>query len=220
MNHTRVITTIVAIILQLAGLALSTTAAGDLKAQADGTTVWQAGIDGVEIEWAPDGSINRIYSRGSHDVRIPDRPGMDKAKIIAEEKAKAAIVRFMDQSISSGRVVTEVDSDLQQATRERGDGKADSVSKLDQRTMMESLNEVTSSWSSGTLRGVVVLEKGYDQDNEVAWVKVGISQKTIDTSVSLEKSLSGKGSMSSKDSGSSTSAYPGSEVSRTNMTDW
>lgn len=29
----------------------------------DSSIVWQAGIDGVEIEWAPDGSFNRIYSR-------------------------------------------------------------------------------------------------------------------------------------------------------------
>jgi hypothetical protein len=35
------------------------------------------------------GSFNRIYSRYTQTVAIPDRQGIAKAQIIAEEKAKA-----------------------------------------------------------------------------------------------------------------------------------
>jgi hypothetical protein len=35
------------------------------------------------------GSFNRIYSRYTQTVAIPDRQGIAKARIIAEEKAKA-----------------------------------------------------------------------------------------------------------------------------------
>ena len=93
--------------------------AGEVARQEDGSTVWQAGVDGVEIEWNPDGSVKRIYSRYSTPVEFPDRRGIAKAQIIAEEKAKAGIVRFMEQSVASTRVVTEVQSDLNKATQER-----------------------------------------------------------------------------------------------------
>ena len=43
--------------------------ARDVVIQEDGSTVWQAGVDGVEIEWNPDGSVKRIYSRWT-SVRI------------------------------------------------------------------------------------------------------------------------------------------------------
>ena len=127
----------------------------------------------MEIEWASDGSFNRIYSRFSQPVNFPDRQGINKAQIIAEEKAKAAIIRFMDQQVASARVVTEVQNDVGQATLSRGTKQEENVQKTSQRQMIESLSEITSSASAGKLRGVIVLERGYDQKEEVAWVKVG-----------------------------------------------
>jgi hypothetical protein len=78
-------------------LATAQTAwAGDVVVEADGGTRWQAGIDGVEIEWAPDGSVKRLYSRYGQPVEFADRRGVSGAQTISEEKAKAAIVRFMN----------------------------------------------------------------------------------------------------------------------------
>src|ERR671929_944554 len=96
--------------------------AGDVILDQDGGTRWQAGIDGVEIEWAPDGSVKRLYSRYGQPVEFADRRGISGAQTIAEEKAKAAIVRFMDQRVASNRVVTEVEADLGKATQGRQAG--------------------------------------------------------------------------------------------------
>lgn len=153
--------------------------AGDADVHADGSVTWQAGVDGVEIEWQPDGSIKRLYSRYSTPVEFADRRGISKAQIIAEEKAKANIIRFMNQSSSSTRIVAEVQSDLNKATQHRETGKEATVKKVDERTIMESLTEVTTSFATGSLRGVIVLERGYDEKMQEAWVTVGISNKTI-----------------------------------------
>jgi hypothetical protein len=200
--------------------------AGEIK-QSEAGVVWQAGIDGVEIEWAPDGSFNRIYSRYTQPVAMPDRQGIAKAQIIAEEKAKAAIIRFMNQEVASARVVTEIQNDMNQTVSTKDAGKASAINKTSQRQMIENLTEVTSSAAAGKLRGVIVLERGYDEKEEVAWVKVGISQKTMNASQSLEGALHGKSAPSagpssqggSNNSGGSVHA-PGSEIQRSPQKEW
>jgi len=37
--------------------------AGDATVQNDGSVTWQAGVDGVEIEWNADGSVRQARSR-------------------------------------------------------------------------------------------------------------------------------------------------------------
>ena len=160
--------------------------------ETDASIVWQAGIDGVEIEWGPDGSFSRIYSRFSQPVEFPDRRGVSKAQIIAEEKAKAAIVRYLEQNVATARVIGEVDNDISTSTLSRGSNQSEDVRKSTQRQMISSLTEVTSSVAAKSLRGVVVLERGYDEKGEVAWVKVGISKKSMAASEGLGKALSGE----------------------------
>jgi hypothetical protein len=172
-SHCQIVALLVFSCVAFANISL----AGEIG-QTDAGIVWQAGIDGVEIEWAPDGSFNRIYSRYTQPVAIPDRQGISKAQIIAEEKAKAAIIRFNEQNVASARVVGEIQNDMNQTTSSKDGGKASAISKTSQRQMIESLSEVTSSAAAGKLRGVIVLERGYDEKEGVAWVKVGISQKT------------------------------------------
>ena len=200
--------------------------AGEIK-QSEAGVVWQAGIDGVEIEWNPDGSFNRIYSRYTQPVAIADRQGIAKAQVIAEEKAKAAIIRFRDQEVASARVVAEIQNDMNQTVSTKDTGKASAITKTSQRQMIENLTEVTSSAAAGKLRGVIVLERGYDEKEEIAWVKVGFSQKTMNASRSLEDALHGKSSPSdgpssqggSNNSGGSVHA-PGSEIQRSPQKDW
>jgi hypothetical protein len=186
-------------------------------------TVWQAGVDGVEIEWGPDGAFKRIYSSYNQSVLFPDRQGILKAQTIAEEKAKAAIVRFMNgEQVSSSRVITEVSADMETASRSQGSGKEDTLSKENIRKMTSELKEVTSSYASGRLRGVILLEKGYDEKRGEAWTKVGISRKTMDAAQSLSSAINDPDSTSSSgntEKGSGTLRQP-SEVRRTNQADW
>lgn len=212
-------------VLCAAMLGTSVAWAGELKEGADGGSVWQAGIDGVEIEWGSDNSFNRIYSRFAQPVAFPDRQGISKAQIIAEEKAKAAIIRFLDQKIATGRVVTEVQNDMNQSTRTKS-GETDSITKTSQRQMVENLSEVTSSGSAGRLRGVIVLERGYDEKEEIAWVKVGISRKTMAGADALKNALdrpaptdNGPSNIAAPAKGGSV-RLPGSEVQRSQQKDW
>jgi hypothetical protein len=212
------IITAAAIIFTLA--SASPSFAGEVISNPDGTTIWQAGIDGVEIEWA-NGSLNRIYSRASQPVNFPDRQGINKAQIIAEEKAKAAIIRFTEQQVASARVIAEVQNDMSKTTRNQGTKQEEDIQKSSQRQMLESLSEITSSASAGKLRGVVVLERGYDQKEEAAWVKVGISKKTMGASESLRDALSGKpAAAATEQKSTSPMQFPGSETQRSQQKEW
>lgn len=162
---------------------------GDATVQDDGSTTWQAGVDGVEIVWNPDGSIKKIYSRYAQPVEFADRRGISTAQVIAEEKAKGAVVRFMNQAVTSNRLVTEISTDLNKMTQERETGKAANVKKVDQRTLVTNLTEVTGSFAAGKLKGVIILEKGYDEKAEEAWVAVGISDKTIAAANAVQQML-------------------------------
>lgn len=152
---------------------------GDASIQGDGTTTWQAGVDGVEVVWSPDGLVKKIHSRYGQPVEFADRRGISTAQVIAEEKAKGAIIRFMNQAVTSNRVVTEIQTDLNNMTQERRTGAGATVTKIDERKLITNLTEVTGSFAAGKLKGVIVLEKGYDEKAEEAWVVVGISDKTI-----------------------------------------
>jgi hypothetical protein len=165
---------------------------GDASINADGTVTWQAGVDGIQIDWDSTGSVSRVSSRYSTPVEVPDRRGINTAQVIAEEKAKAAIVRFLDQSVTSTRVVTEIDNDVNKATQNRALGGSKSLVKTDQRTLLTNLTEVTTSFAAGKLRGVTVLEKGYDEKLAEAWVVVGISDKTLKGAASLHNMVSGQ----------------------------
>lgn len=194
--------------------------AGEVKRETDKDVIWQAGVDGVEIEWAPDGTFNRIYSSFYQPVKFPDRSGIGKAQIIAEEKAKAAIVRFMSQNVSSSRLVEQVDTDSETATRTQ-DVNGDAISKETKRKMVESLTEITNSYAAGKLRGVIILEKGYDDKREEAWVKVGISKKTMNASQGLSEAISNPNqARKSSSQGTGGKIYQESEVRQSNQKDW
>jgi hypothetical protein len=209
-------------IVLLAAFGATPSSAGTVETQSDGSSVWQAGIDGVEIEWSPDGSFNRIYSKFTQSVAFPDQQGIGKSQTIAEEKAKAAIIRFMDQQVATARVTAEVQNDMNKSSRTRADGK-DEISKTSQRQSIENLTEVTSSAAAGRLRGVIVLERGYDQKAEAVWVKVGVSKKTMASAQSLKNALAETSGVSDKPAAKSDAASsmtPGSHVQRSEQKDW
>lgn len=176
------------------GLAFSMTAsqalAGDATIDADGSATWASSTRGPWIEFNPDGSVKRIYSKYSAPVEFPDRRGIHKAQVIAEEKAKAEIVRFLKQDIATTRVVVEVQNDVYKATQERETGSTAKTRKVDSRTVQETLTEITASFAAGELKGVIVLEEGYDEKAEEAWVVVGVSEKTINAARGAQRMLS------------------------------
>ena len=153
-------------------------AAQSAETHPDGSVTWQAGVDGVKIDFDNAQHVRRIYSKTSHPVSIPDKRGIHTATVIAEEKAKAAIVRFLQQDVVSGRAVTEVDATLSKTVQEKNKA-GESLSTTDQRNIVQNLTEFTGSVASGTIRGVVILESGYDPKEQEVWVVAGVSDKTI-----------------------------------------
>jgi len=196
--------------------------AGEADITKDGAVTWQAGVDGVEIDWNLDGSIRRASSRYSTPVEFGDRRGIAKAQVIAEEKAKAAIIRFMKQAATSSRLVTEIENDLNKATQHRETGTAATVKKVDERTLIENLTELTGSFAAGTLSGVIVLEKGYDAKAEEAWVVVGVSDKTIRAARDLRSMTSGTHPAAAAPSPAKSDSIKiePSEVHRSNQKNW
>jgi hypothetical protein len=168
---------------------------GQLQATSNGSSTLK--LDGIDIDFDAAGNWSAIYSTYTHPVEFPDRRGIKKAQIIAEEKGKAQIIRFLNQEVSSERLVEEVDKTIENAERTQGTGKDDKSTRTSQRQMVESVKEFTRSYASGNLRGVTVLETGYNEKAEEAWVKIGISSKTIAIANSLGQSMNGGASSSS-----------------------
>lgn len=216
----------------LATLGAPPVHAGEVKAGENGGFVYDAGVDGMEIEWNADGSMKRISSTWRHPVVIPDRPGISKAQIIAEEKAKAAIIRYMHQMSSSERLVTEISDDVSSTTAKTNNGQVEMSSEAN-RKIGESLRETTRSFSQGRLRGVVVLEKGFHPKTGEVWVTVGMSQKTMAASAKLAEAInSASGETVGPNAKAPNAARPGAvindgalmpqeaEVRRSRTKDW
>jgi len=145
-------------------------------------------LDGLEIEFAESGDWVRIYSTYRQPVAFPDRAGLRKAYTIAGEKGKAQIIRFFKERVTSKRLIEEVSRESQNAVRSQKDGQQ-SVSRETQREMVESIKEFTESYSEGMLRGVTVLEQGYDEAAEEVWVKIGISRRNAALGGKLQQDL-------------------------------
>ena len=71
---------------------------------------------------------------------------------------------------------------------------------------------------------MIVLERGYDEKAEAAWIKVGISKKTMAGAQSLKNALAGMPAVSdeptAKNVGGVGVTLPGSHVQHSEQKDW
>lgn len=199
-------------------------AAGEVEQTTDGGTAWNAGLDGVVIEFDESGAFTRIYSKYTQPVSIPNTRGVRNAKTIAEEKAKAAIIRFLDQEVTRSTFVAEVSADVERSSATSGSDGNVNLSSEASNTMLTSLSEFTSTVSRGNLRGVIRLEEGYDASTGEAWVKVGFSNKTMRTAGAVREAIANDGrqgeASGSAESGQTRSNDPRSHVRKTEQQDW
>jgi hypothetical protein len=169
--------------------------------------------DGLEYKFAPDGGLAGVYSTYAQPVLFPDRRGIKTAQVIAEEKAKAAIIRFMEQKVKSGVMVKEVESGIETATRTQGSG-ADKFVKQNERKMIQTVTEFNGSFASGKLTGVSVLEQGYNEKTEEAWVKVGYNLTTIGLANSAKSLMNSSGKASPPGTEAQVGSSPSDPVTR------
>lgn len=145
----------------------------------DGSVRWRSPADGVVVSWGADGAVQGVTSRATVAVSSGDAAAVSNALVIAEERAKAAIVRFMQESVSSERVISQVTSDLHAL-----DGTG-----IDRRALVTTFREVTRSFASGQLSGVVLLERDFDAIQKLAWVVVGIDARSLGASKALRQMM-------------------------------
>lgn len=198
--------------------AITTTQAGQLSGGAGQSTVYAPGIDGIEFELDPQtGTIRRLYSRHVQAVLVGDRVGINKAYVMAEEKAKAAIVRFMGQTSTSVRKTTEILADVQNLSSNAGPAGGGLSSSV-QRKFDENLHELTGSFAAGRLVGVTVLGRGYDERRAEVWVEVGISEKSIAVANGIGMMMDGprpyRGDGMTRSDGTGSGLLQGSEERR------
>ena len=169
----------------ITGLELGNVMASEPITVSETGVKWNVGLSGVSLFFDASGGIDKIVSVWRQPVMVADTRGINKARIIATEKAKAAIVRFIDEDVSTTKVISEMQTDIDN-TKQLGTGEAATISSSVTRHMVESVTEITKSSASGLLRGVVVLEAGYDGDTQEVYVTVGISQNTMKASSSMK----------------------------------
>ncbi|MEJ5208739.1 hypothetical protein [Denitratimonas sp. CY0512] len=197
--------------------------AGEIEAQNNGGTAWRAGIDGVVIEWSDDGDFSRIYSGYTQPVSVPNTRGIRNAKVIAEEKAKAAIIKFLEQTVATETLTSEVSSDIENTSAQSQNGGPVNYSTETASKMISSLSEFTSSYAKGTLRGVIRLEEGYEASTSEVWVKVGFSNKTMRAASSVREAISNDGKPAHPalmDGEVGTGSAVKSHVRKTEQKDW
>ena len=157
---------------------------------------------GVEIRFDKNGQLLSVRSTYYHPVEMPDRRGISKAYTIAEEKAKANIARYRDQVVSTSRAVSEIDESLNKSARSRGNA-GETWTKDNSRTVVESLNEITTSGASAVLKGVRILERSYDETKEEVKVVVGINRDSLAGAEQLRSGLNAPPSTQGNSKGSS-----------------
>jgi hypothetical protein len=148
---------------------------------------------GVEVKFDNDGKLINAVSTFHEPVNFPDRSGINKAYIIAEEKAKGQLARFISQEVTSSRTVEMIDVEISKAERNRTAG-ASKWSKDDVREIRNTLSEISSSHAREVLKGVRVLKRYYDEKKEEVVVTIGISQKSTSASGQLKDSMSSQSS--------------------------
>lgn len=152
---------------------------GQTKASVTSENVAEISDDGlgVEIRIDKSGELLSVRSTYYHPVEFNDRRGIAKAYIIAEEKAKANIARYMSQVVATTRVVSEIDDSLTKSSRNRS-STGENWTKDNSRTVVESLREITTSSAAAVLKGVRIISRSYDEKKDEVKVVVGINRES------------------------------------------
>ena len=173
---------------------------------------------GVELKFDKNGKLLSLRSTFRHPVEFGDRRGINKAYIIAEEKAKANIARYMNQIVTTSRITTEIDDSLSKSARSRNNS-GESWSKDNTRNVTESLKEITTSSASAILKGVRIIERSYIEKDEEVKVVIGINRDSQSGADQLSKGIGNTENDNTKKPNNNSFPSVGSEVKRSRDAD-
>jgi hypothetical protein len=145
---------------------------------------------GVELRFDKLGSFIGVRSTFSQATEFPDRRAINKAYLIAEEKAKANIARYLNQVVTSSRFVAEVDEGLSRSARSQSQN-TDSWNKENTRNVTDTLRDITTSTASAILVGARIFERSYDPNAEEVTVVIVIDSESLAGARQLKGALSG-----------------------------
>lgn len=159
-----------------------TTAQSAIIANTSEPTIYQDPIGVNKVKFSPDGtSIQSIMSTGEAELLIGDQQDIRMATKKAELRAKAAIAKFMSETISSSESLQEM-TDTMTSTTSNAD-------KSITRDSVEKMTESISSNANELIKGVITLKQDVDRDNKMVVVTVGINENTLKAATSLKQKI-------------------------------
>lgn len=182
----------------------------------------QDSSDGIIIE----ADKARVISVYRQPVKFLDRSGVRKASVIAQERAKGAIVRYFSQFQTTMREIEEVDQDGEDATR-IVDSNGDVTTRTITRNQSAVLRQLDASFAASNISGILQIEESFDKEMSEVCVAVGYSAKSnemVKKSKEWMKGNTGSGSSEGSADSGAASMKPGNQsinsYSRVRKDDW
>lgn len=168
---------------------------------------------GVQAELNEDGSIKKILASGEAKLEFGDAKDKRQAVQKATLRAKAAIAKFLTESIKTTETLDEIQKTVNNA---KSDG-----SKLVTRETIETQAEIIENKAEEILQGVVTLQQDIDPEKKLVTVTVGMKEETIQAAKDLKGKIesSETSSASTEASDIAASEQTGKEVRRSKSMD-
>ena len=156
---------------------------------------------GIQTFFNTDGSIQKILASGEAELDFGDKKDERQALQKATLRAKAAIAKFLNETIKSTKTLEEIQKTVGNATA-GGD-------KTTTRSTVETQVEMLENKAEALLRGVVTLQQDIDRDKKLVTVTVGMKEETIQAAKDLQGQIASSGSTPTV--ASTSNAMEGSE---------
>ena len=173
---------------------------GQVFAQSQGsdsipTIIHTDSIGGVKVEYDEYGSWLRMRTTGESELPFGSPSDIRRAKKKSILRAKAALVKFMKETITSSEHLEDVANTISNEQRKGGKYSKDVLKKT-----LEDESEMISGSADGILRGIIVLEEKVDKNNQNVWVTLGVSRETVQAAAGLKRSINSRKSSSQRSS--------------------
>lgn len=168
---------------------------------------------GVQVEFNEDSSIKKILASGEAELEFGDAKDKRQAVQKATLRAKAAIAKFLTESIKTTETLDEIQKTVNNA---KSDG-----SKLVTRETIETQAEIIENKAEEILQGVVTLQQDIDPEKKFVTVTVGMKEETIQAAKDLKGKIESSETSSPSDASSdiATSEQTEKEVRRSKSMD-
>ena len=142
--------------------------------------------DGVTLE----ADERRVVSVTRVPVKFLDSSGFRKARVIGQERAKGELIRWLDQTQTTTRIVDAENSDSESATQTT-DSQGVLQSKTYTREEADVVREVEMSVASGELIGMRQVEEHFDSSAQELCVAMGYSVKSAQSTIDAREWMKG-----------------------------